>query len=61
MPDAKPPRGLFCPDTPGVRLTVVSIYYPRPGVKVRYLRCPVCGRRATTRETVVTTRPGKPG
>ncbi|WP_439628803.1 NrdR family transcriptional regulator [Gemmata sp.] len=47
------PKGLYCPNCRGVRLTVSSSKKPAPGVKVRYRKCSTCGHRFTTREVVV--------
>ncbi|VTU02447.1 : Ogr_Delta [Gemmataceae bacterium] len=53
MPDPNP-KGLYCPNCRGVRLTVSSSKKPAPGIKVRYRRCSTCGHRFSTREVVVT-------
>ena len=47
------PRGLYCPDCRGVRLTVTSSSRPCAGVKIRYRKCSACGLRLKTREIVV--------
>ena len=52
-PNHTNPRGLFCPDCGGVRLTVVSSRRPCPGVKIRYRKCSACGVNLTTREVVI--------
>lgn len=57
MSNPPPPRGLYCPDCRGVRLTVTDTTRPAPGVRIRYRSCSACGCKLKTREVVVRVYP----
>ncbi len=46
------PKGLYCPQCRGVRLTVVKTVLPCPGVRIRYRKCSTCNAKIKTTETV---------
>lgn len=53
------PKGLFCPECRGVRLTVTDTTKPVAGVRIRYRVCSACGCKLKTREVVVKVTPAR--
>lgn len=51
--DVANPKGLYCPNCRGVRLTFHRTYKPCPGVTFRYRRCSACHLRIKTKEIIV--------
>lgn len=52
-PPPQKPKGLSCVRCSGVRLAVLDVENPCPGVRIRYRECAECGERMKTREVIV--------